>query len=345
MKLVQFMIGRAGGAENFFIKLARALAERGVEQHLIVNEGAQLTEDARATGLPLTVLPVSKWFDLRGRLLLRRTLKQEQPDIVMAWMNRAARRLPRGPWVGVGRLGGWYPVHNYKSCDWLIGNTPGIVKHIVDDGWPAERAVLITNFGELPDQPAAARATLEVPPGAFLIMALGRLDFSKGFDVLIDAMARLPGHVHLRIAGRGPVEDDLKRQVAAAGLGDRVRFLGWRTDQAALLKAADLCVFPSREEPLGNVTLEAWSVGLPVVTTRCEGQAWLVQDGINGLQADPGDVEGLAAAIRRAMDDEGLRQAIAAAGHETWRQNYSKQVICDRYLDFFARLQRKPNSL
>lgn len=338
MKIVQFMIGRAGGAETFFIKLSKALAEKGVEQHLIVNEGAQLTLDAKASGLPVTVLPVSKWLDIPGRLLLRRTLKAEVPDIVMVWMNRAARRLGRGPYVTVGRLGGWYPVRNYRTCDWLIGNTPGVLRHIVEDGWPAERAVMISNFGELPDAPAVDRSALGVPGDAFLIMALGRLDYSKGFDVLIDAMARLPGRVHLRIAGKGPVEDDLIARVKAAGLEGRIGFLGWRTDQAALLKAADLCVFPSREEPLGNVTLEAWSVGTPVVATRCEGQAWLIDDGRDGLLAEPGDVGGLAAAIARVVGDSELLRAFAIAGQAKWRSEYSRQVICDRYIGFFERI-------
>lgn len=335
MKLVQFMIGHAGGAETFFVKLAAALAEIGIEQHLIVNEGGPLATDAAATGIATTLLPVSKWLDIPGRLKLRRTLREQAPDIVMAWMNRAARRLPRGPYVSVGRLGGWYPVKYYRSCDYLIGNSPGIHTHILEQGWPARRAVMISNFGELAPAPAADRRSLGVPDDAFLVMGLGRLDHSKGFDVLISAMEQLPVQAHLCIAGDGPVARDLAAQVEACGLKDRVHLLGWRTDQAALLKAADLCAFPSRQEPLGNVILEAWSLGVPVVSTRCEGPSWLVEDGINGLMATPGNAAELAAGIQRLIDDPALRARLGRAGHDKWQGGFSKAQICGQYLNFF----------
>lgn len=335
MKIVQFMIGRAGGAENFFVKLARAFDEIGLDQHLIVNQGSQLALDVEDSGLPATILPFRKGLDIKGWLALRHCLKQQAPDIVMVWMNRAARRLPRGPYLAVGRLGGWYPVKYYRSCDYLIGNTPGIHQHIIRDGWPADRTLMISNFGELADAPAASRATLGVPDDAFLIMGMGRLDYSKGFDVLISAVERLPAHVHLCVAGDGPVAGDLARQVAASSLGSRVHLLGWRTDQAALLKAADLCVFPSREEPLGNVILEAWSLGVPVVSTAAEGPAWLVEDGVTGLLARPGNLDDLLDQIQRVMADEGLRRSLAAQGHARWQASFSKAQICGQYQRFF----------
>jgi len=62
-----------------------------------------------------------------------------------------------------------------------------------------------------------------------------------------------------------------------------VKFLGWRDDRAGLFKAADLCVYPSREEPFGNVVVEAWSCGVPLVTAASIGPTWLVKDGEDAI--------------------------------------------------------------
>ncbi len=171
-----------------------------------------------------------------------------------------------------------------------------------------------------------------------MLLALGRLHPSKGFDVLIEAMPQLSDDVHLAIAGTGEIELDLKSQVASLNLENRVHFLGWRSDQSALLKACDICVVPSRHEPLPNVVIEAWSEGVPVVATRSEGPSWLIDNGQNGLLVDVDNVGALTDALQSVLSNGEFLQNLANAGHKTWGEQFSKDKVVRQYLDFFKRV-------
>src|SRR5690606_19584589 len=235
------------------------------------------------------------------RYRVTRTCDAFGADIVMAWMNRAARRLPsKRRFVNVGRLGGYYPVKNYRRCAHLIGNTPGIVESSVAQGWPADRIRMISNFtdplGETEGAPNDFGITGDVP----VLCALGRFDAWKGFDTLIEALARVDRAV-LLLAGQGEGEAALRAVAERSGVSDRVRFLGWLDDRAALFRRADICVVPSHHEPLGNVILEAWSARCPVVAAASEGPSWLVEPGRTGMLVPPADAGALAGALNAAL--------------------------------------------
>ncbi len=100
----------------------------------------------------------------------------------------------------------------------------------------------------------------------------------------------------------------------ALGVAPRVRFLGWRTDASALYRAADICVFPSRYEPLGNVVIQSWAHGLPVVAAASQGPKALIHDGSDGVLVPVDDPDALAASIRRLLAEPMLRTRLAAAG-------------------------------
>ena len=168
-----------------------------------------------------------------------------------------------------------------------------------------------------------------------IILAMGRFDPWKGFGALISAVKYLPGHAVLCLAGDGHAMADFKAQAASEGVADRVRFLGWRNDQAALLGACDLCVVSSFHEPLGNVILEAWSLKVPVVAAASEGPSWLITHGETGLLCEPQNPIDLAAKIRQAMENPVLRESLAGNGHAKWAGHFSKDTICRQYTAFF----------
>ena len=163
---------------------------------------------------------------------------------------------------------------------------------------PSERAHYVPTFPTIDDGPPVDRAALATPADATVLLALSRLHEKKGLDILLRALAELPGCVAW-IAGDGPLEADLKALAAKLGVADRVRFLGWRSDRGALLRAADICVLPSRYEPFGTVMLEAWATGVPLVAAASQGPTALIADGGNGLLVPVDDAPALAAAIRR----------------------------------------------
>lgn len=336
MKVAQFIIGTHGGAERFYVKLLTALRDYGLEQHAIHNSDPGLVAAVDEAGVPVTVIDFAKGADRAGRRSYREALARIRPDVVVHWMNRAARRAELGPHINVGRLGGFYPVRYYWRCDHLIANTPQIHDDIVGQGWPAHAAHMLSNFGELAPRSPATRASLKVPEDAFLLLAMGRFDPWKCFDVLISAMRHLPANAVLCLAGDGDRMREFRVHAAEQGVADRVRFLGWRSDQAALLGACDLCVVSSAHEPLGNVVLEAWSLNVPVVAAASEGPSWLIEDGETGLLCEKLSASDLAAKIRRVMESPDLRRHLAASGHAKWAQSFSRDVICRQYVDFFT---------
>src|SRR5262249_48871550 len=144
-------------------------------------------------------------------------------------------------------------------------------------------------------------ASLATPAGAPILLVLARLQPTKGIDVAIRALAQVPG-AYLWIAGDGPLLGRLQKLAAETGGGPRVRFLGWREDRSAVLRAASVVVGPSRHEPFGNVVVNAWAHGVPLVAARSEGPGYLIQDGETGLLAPVDDPAALAGAVRRVLE-------------------------------------------
>ena len=142
----------------------------------------------------------------------------------------------------------------------------------------------------------------------------GRLTAQKALGVALGALARVDG-VALLIAGDGDERGPLEAKAAELGLGSRVRFLGPlpRERVVELFRAADASILSSSWENFPHTVVEALAAGTPVLATATGGVAEVVRDGENGLLVAPGDVEGLAEAIRRFFGDAVLRDRLRAA--------------------------------
>src|SRR5262249_10956102 len=143
-------------------------------------------------------------------------------------------------------------------------------------------------------------------------------------------------------AGDGPLEAQLKKLAADLGVASRVRFLGWRTDRSALLRAADVCVLPSRYEPFGTVILEAWAAKTAFVACASAGPASHVTDGVNGLLTPIGDAGALRHAIARMIADDGLRQNLIENGYKAYLQDFTPEAVTKRWIGFYSSVM--PNS-
>lgn len=336
MRIAHVMAGaQAGGAELFFERLTAAQARAGASVLPVIRRNAGRAARLRASGLIPAELGFRGPLDLLTPLRLRRVLRRAAPSLVVAWMSRAARATPRGPYVLLGRLGGRYDLRHFRHCDHLAGNTAGLVRWMVAQGWPAARVHHLPNFaGDLGD---AAPAVL--PPGR-TVLALGRLHPNKAFDVLIGAMALLPPDVRLVLAGEGPERARLDALAGRLGLSGRVDMPGWRPDTASLLRAADVLAVPSRHEPLGNTVLEAWSAGCPVVAADADGPAELIDPGRDGLLVPRESPAALAAALTTVLDDGELRARLAAAGRRRYLAEFTEAAVLARWHDTLARLER-----
>lgn len=115
------------------------------------------------------------------------------------------------------------------------------------------------------------RAELGLAPGDFAVLAIGDLNDNKNHRVLVEAMAGLPVHVKLFIAGDGPLREELEALADRLGVADRVSLLGFRSDVAALLNACDLFCFPSKREGLPVSLIEAMATGTPCLASSTRG--------------------------------------------------------------------------
>ncbi len=182
-------------------------------------------------------------------------------------------------------------------------------------GVPRARVTVLPNAAPaLPSLPARdeARAALGVE-GPLLAFA-GRITKQKALEVGLEALVRVEG-VTLAIAGDGPDLQEVRSRVAELGVDERVRFLGSldRDGVLTLFRAADASLLTSSWENFPHTVVEALAVGTPVLATAVGGVPELVRDGENGLLVPAGDRDALVAAIRRLLDEPGLRARLAAA--------------------------------
>ena len=166
---------------------------------------------------------------------------------------------------------------------------------------------------------------------------MGRLHENKAFDVLLKAVARVP-NVYVWIAGEGPLRKQLEQEAEVLGIKPRVRFLGWRDDAEALFAAADIFICPSRHEPLGNVVIEAWAQGVPVIAADSIGPGTLIQQGSNGILFPVDDFVSLANFIKRLISDEELHKTIVENGYDQYEAEFTEPIVVDKYIKFFEQL-------
>jgi glycosyltransferase involved in cell wall biosynthesis len=338
MRAAHLLAGaQEGGAERFFERLIPALARAGDTILPVIRDQAGRAARLRQAGTPPRTLPFGGALDVITRPLLSRQLHRFAPAVVVAWMGRAARHAPTGPWVLAGRLGGYYSLARFARCDHIVANTEAIAAWARAEGFPAARIHILPNF--VPDLSGATQASLPVPPGAPIVLTLGRLHRAKGHDVLIAAITRLPG-VHAVIAGDGPERAALESLARQAGVAARVHFLGWRHDTAELLAACHVLACPSRQEPLGNQILEAFSAHRPVVAAMSEGPAHLLAGGQRGILVPIDSGIALAAGIEAMLNNPAMAQSTADAARAFVRAHHSEEAVVPQWRDFSARIAK-----
>jgi glycosyltransferase involved in cell wall biosynthesis len=338
MRIVQALgsSGR-GGAERFFIRLVRALHARGLPQSILTRRKAWAAEQLRSAGIPVETAWFGGKLDVISRAKYRRTLQDLGASIAINWMPNAAIACPGGPWVRVARLGKCGPLGAFTACDHLIANSPRIAAYIQSQGWPADRVSLIPNLVPEISAAPARRAAFNTPEDAPLVLWLGKMAYEKGPDIAVRAIADLP-QAYLWMAGAGPFEDEVKKLGAQMGVSGRIRFLGWRDDIHALLKAADIFIRSSRSEGLGNV-LEAWANGLPVISARSEDADRVIVCGQSGLLVDKEDASALAVALKSLISNRDLAARLGKAGRQHFEAAFSEEPVVSMYLGLCRRLQ------
>lgn len=203
---------------------------------------------------------------------------------------------------------------------WDMGEDPSPVDWRKRSGWPAEAPVIGT---------------------------VGRLERVKGFDVLLDAFARLTppkGGVtempRLVIVGDGSQKTALRRQAEALGISERLSFAGYMTDAARAPVGFDVMAIPSRQEALPLACLEAMAAGTPVVASNVGGLPEAVLDGETGLIVPPDNVEALAAALQSLLDNPEPARIMGRRGRQRFLDKFRVEVMVEHTWNVYQEVIR-----
>ena len=352
MRVMQIIGSKGGGgAEGFFVRLTNALHDSGGQLLAVTLPGSQASTGLKS-GLPQRHIAMRGVWDIWARWKISRAISEFRPHIVQTWMGRATRlvslgrgRLP----VHVARLGGYYKLHSYRHVHAWIGNTAGICDYLRRSGFPPERVFHIGNFVELApvtDQVSIieSRRRFGIPEDALLITSAGRLHPVKGFSDLLQAFSALPSAIagrplHLLIAGDGELASSLCDQAVSLGICGRVCWAGWQRDIGPLLDMSDVFACPSREEALGNIILEAWAHGKPVVSTATHGALEIMSHEQDGLIVPCAEPENLANALRELLTSEAKTLSLLGeAGRSTLLREHGKERVIQQYQELYQQL-------
>ena len=341
IRILHIMAGGAvGGAENIFLENVLALAECPELEQMVVTRPVdfRLAQLAKA-GVPTLTASFNLWWPFGTRRAIKKAVAQHKPHIVQYWMGRAGQFAVQGAHVNVAWYGGYYNrLKRFATCQHHIVMTRDLERHVVASGANPQNVSVLHSFASFPKNIVPQnRAQLNTPADATVLLALARLHVKKGLDVLLEALVSLP-NCYAWIAGDGPLRDVLHKQAEALGVASRVRWLGWRNDRECLLKAADICIFPSRYEPFGTVMVDAWAAHVPLVAAASQGPKAYVRHGQNGLLIPTNDVPALVAAVLQLQTDKSLGATIVAGGAADYAAHFSPQAFKQNALNLYQHI-------
>ena len=315
-----------------------------------------MVEEYRARGLDVWVVPAGR-LRQPHRLIacgdrLRRAMREWRPSLVLSWMPKA--HFYAGPAaLAARRACAWYQ-HDFPNPRGAFDRTVTLIpaagviatSETVATAQralrPSRRTLAVLPGVDLdhfaPGSTDEARRETGLPLGVPIVGMVARLQRWKGVQVLIDAIPRLvdraPEIQAVVVGGADPQEpnhaEGLARRAVELGVADRVRFAGFQEDTAPWIRAMDVVVNASRNEPFGLTVIEAMASGKAVVAAAEGGPTEVITDGEDGLLVPPADPTALADAVARCLEDEELRSRIENAAirraSEFSRDEYARRL-------------------
>ena len=346
-----------GGAERMAMHLLLHLDRSRYEVaavSLYGRQGTDIEAKLERAKVPVWYLGKRLGFDLRMYGRLGKVLKEFNPDVIHTHLS-VLRHLFL--WVGMQRPQIWvHTVHNVaeREVDWVgkwvhrlafrLGVVPVAiaeeVAHSIVRVYNIKNVPVIPNGIPLADYALSEevrqrwRTQEGYEEADLLFVSVARLSPQKDPFSLISAFARAASHtpsLHLLLVGEGPLRSDLEAWVREMGLGERVRFLGMRTDVPAILTAADVFVLSSLWEGNPLSVMEAMAAGKPVIASAVGGVPELVEDGVSGILVPPHKPEVLGRAMMRLAEDPALRQKMGKAAQERALERFGVDRMAREY--------------
>jgi glycosyltransferase involved in cell wall biosynthesis len=341
------------GGERQLLYLAAALRARGHRNTVVCRRGSDLEAEARRQGFLTVSLPYLWEWDPFSAWKLSRLARSARRPVLHAHTAHAAALaafaspLSGLPWVAHRRVdfelsGRLSRRLKYDRAGRVVAISQAIAGMLERCGIPPSRIAVVPDGLPVGDKerswtggseerffPASSEEKSRlrrefsqrfgVRESDFWVGNLAALVPHKDHDTLIAAallvLQKLPQTTFL-IAGQGPEQQRLVKQIKLMGLAGKVFILGQVEDPAPFLRSLDLFVLSSWGEGMGSVLLEAAACGVPIAATTAGGIPEIVADGSSGLLAPPRDPEALAGAIARLLGDPALAQRLAAQARE-----------------------------
>lgn len=347
IRVLQVMAASAGGIARHVAHVTAALAEEGTFDIDIDIAGVRppipLPKD-----LIEVAIPPGMWGHKAAQAGLRRVLRGGAYDVVHAHGLRAAvdaamaarggppvvatvHNLVRADVSGRVRAPMYARAEalTVSLCAKVFGVSEQISRHLRGRS-PRHAAKIETLYLGIGDPPHISRNQKEVRKeldagSSAVVLTASRLAPQKALHVLLGAIAEIRPAPVLAVAGTGPLQTKLQELSADLGVEDRVRWLGFRDDVHDLIAAADVFCLSSTWEGVPLAAQEAMLLGTPVVATAVGGIPELIDDGVSGRLAPPGDPGALAAALHEVLDDPDLQRRYATAARAQIRQKFSTQ--------------------
>lgn len=360
---------RDGGVERITALVANALSREGHEVTIVtryptIDNRQQLDESIqhREMYLPRGPKPLKNAqlpFVVRS---LRKILGASRPDVVIgsrwdcAILALLATRRTSTPTIawehGHLPLAGLTPSWNmlrarlYPNA-WALVLVNEASRSTAEQLVRADRISVIHNFLEPAQRHTSTSSVASLwrmfPGGRprHGVVAVGRLEHEKGFDLLIDAFAAIAAsrpEWGLLVAGRGSEYHALESQISRLGMEERILLAGSTEDPTATLADSDVFVLPSRYEGFGIALIEAMAAGLPVVAFDCPaGPREIVRHGVDGLLVPDGDIAALSAALDDIMSDPTRRATLAQEASRRVNDRFSQARALVAWNELLAR--------
>lgn len=349
--------------------LREPLEEAGIPVSVIPGRSRSLAGDPRALAeLRRLYRDLARVVDDHGSVVVQTHLMRSLDFLALALRRRPSRpsviwtfhnarldlradQLPGRRWLLRPKRAGYRGLYRRASraAAALVAVSDDVARTIDTELRPvAGRLVTIPNgvdverYAVEPDR--AVRRQIGVPEAAPMFICVAKMLEQKGHRYLVDALAATPGDrepMHVALLGDGPLHDEIEARARAAGVADRLHFLGTRSDVPRLLRAADAFVLPSLWEGLPMALLEAMAAGLAVIATSVSGTRQVVEDGRTGILVAPGDSAALASAMGRLAGDAGLRARLGGAARDHVRAEFSVDRQAGRHLDLYRACLRR----
>ncbi len=341
MRVLHLETGRHlyGGPRQVLYLLGGLTAE-GIDNLLVCPEGSAPATQAKRDGLTVQEISFGGDADVLSVFRIQKLIQTFKPDLVHIHSRRGADSwgLIAAGWAGVPVVvsrrvdhvdPAWLANWRYRRVSRVVAISDVIRQVVLSQGVDEEKVVVVHSAVDVeewtaPRRPEALRKEFSLPAGLPTVAMAAQFISRKGHLDLIQALVQpdMPS-LAMVLFGQGPLEEEVRSAIVAAGLTDRVRMPGFRSDLPEWLSSFDMMAHPAHKEGLGVAVLQGSAAALPIVGCRAGGVPEIVIDGQTGILVPPGNPIALGAALKSLALDQVRAREMGGCGRTLVSEKFS----------------------